>query len=398
MPISLDHEGHEYAVIEINPALEFIKGFNGLEASEIYCDEGLWKRQYKFKSTTSWEWIHKMLLMHAASENDYCHVYLYDLESETPDLPIMVYHIWNQIMVPDAVPEDPETHYLQTDDKTPMRLTAVPKNPKMQFDRLAVDINNDGVEIVYAGDRAEIDALYDGIDIQRGQTVGNPVNDFSFTFLSENEMNITELIEPDMTKFIHLEGAIKPRTMEMQAFYAGLEGNFTNCTFQFNNVEGFCKLIVVNPAYEWFYNHANHNGVIERLMVKDTKTGEAQSIYYLNMEGYLKEKDDLVIDIPICDKNDYDIQIVFFRGDNVADTDYITIVNDLVFMGSDYNTEEAVGLSEEIPISPITYVRRPTTDIQAASVATLAAETGGGEGDDEIPHSNGYVIARVISF
>lgn len=82
---------HRYRVVQQNAALAVYDGLDEF-ISNI---GGVWTKDKTYDVGDDINFIYEFLLTQKESENDYAHIYIYDLSSETPETAIYVYHIHN---------------------------------------------------------------------------------------------------------------------------------------------------------------------------------------------------------------------------------------------------------------------------------------------------------------
>lgn len=82
--------GHQYRIVQTNPALAYYDGKDEF-ISEV---EGVWTKDKTYTFEES-EVDLMVLLTESAGDSDFAHVYIYDLNGDTPDVACRVYHFQN---------------------------------------------------------------------------------------------------------------------------------------------------------------------------------------------------------------------------------------------------------------------------------------------------------------
>lgn len=86
-------EDHQYRIVQQNPALAIYDG----KDSNISNQSGVWTKDktYTFDGVT--EITYNFLLTASTGGSDYVHIYVYDINGETPETAIRVYHVKNEL-------------------------------------------------------------------------------------------------------------------------------------------------------------------------------------------------------------------------------------------------------------------------------------------------------------
>lgn len=84
---------HRYRIVQRNSALQFYKGIDGYVSES----NGIWTKDKNYSVGDDTEFIYKFLMTESEGDSDYVHIWLYDLDSETPDEAIRTYHIKNSL-------------------------------------------------------------------------------------------------------------------------------------------------------------------------------------------------------------------------------------------------------------------------------------------------------------
>ena len=94
IPMKASGETH-YRIVQQNPALSY---YSGVDAN-ISNNGGIWTKdkEYTFPDSTGPSELLEFLLTESSGDTDYIHIYIYDLDSETPDQIIRTYHIKNEL-------------------------------------------------------------------------------------------------------------------------------------------------------------------------------------------------------------------------------------------------------------------------------------------------------------
>lgn len=117
--------GHRYRVDQYNPALQFFAHDNRVENAD-----GLWIKSAEYDWTDKpedEECEYYLCLMPSTGETDYVHLYLYDLDGDTPSLVTRTYHIRNLINFrPSEEEEEPEPGPSEPEEFTQMVQVSTP--------------------------------------------------------------------------------------------------------------------------------------------------------------------------------------------------------------------------------------------------------------------------------
>lgn len=83
-----------YRIVQTNPALAYYDG----KDEYVSNDDGVWTkdRTYEFGEEEE-ELLLSFLMTQSAGADDYAHIWVYDLDSETPDVAFRTYHIKNEL-------------------------------------------------------------------------------------------------------------------------------------------------------------------------------------------------------------------------------------------------------------------------------------------------------------
>lgn len=94
IPMKASGDTH-YRIVQQNPALAYYKSID----PNITNQDGIWTKdkEYTFPDSTGSSEELKFLLTQSSGDADYVHIYIYDLDSETPDQIIRTYHIMNAL-------------------------------------------------------------------------------------------------------------------------------------------------------------------------------------------------------------------------------------------------------------------------------------------------------------
>lgn len=94
IPMKATGDTH-YRIVQQNPALEY---YNGTDPN-VSNNGGIWTKdkEYTFPDDIGPSELFEFLLTESSGDTDYIHIYIYDLDSETPDQIIRTYHIKNEL-------------------------------------------------------------------------------------------------------------------------------------------------------------------------------------------------------------------------------------------------------------------------------------------------------------
>jgi hypothetical protein len=94
--------GHQYRVVQQNPALAYFDS-----DPFIVNVSGTWSKDKSYQlAEDEGTFIYSFTLTQSSGSNDYVHIYVYDLDGETPDNAIRTYHIKNELNFEGTSPED----------------------------------------------------------------------------------------------------------------------------------------------------------------------------------------------------------------------------------------------------------------------------------------------------
>lgn len=258
---------HRFRIRQTNPAL-----VNWSQDPTIDVEDGLYVKDKTYDPLPKDEedFIYYFCLQPSTGDNDYVHIIVYDLDSETPDTGIFSFHVKNELTKVVTEP-DPEP-------KTPGPETPAAPDPEP-----------------------------------------TPVQSITLDFGSAAEGSCGVTQAEDGSYTVALTGEIHSIVDRMQEMYPGLEGN---CTYINIRVQNFSKnaarLMIFNPAYAAFYGN-------------DDTVKYEDGVYYLDARFAPPDPTDFTLTIPIGDDASSDIQVMFLTEDD-QNCELITIINDLVFL------------------------------------------------------------------
>lgn len=91
---------HQYRIVQQNAALQYYDGKDEFVSNQ----EGIWTKDKTYTFIDETEVVYNFLLTESSGDNDYAHIHVYDLSSDTPETAIRVYHIKNELAFTDSTP------------------------------------------------------------------------------------------------------------------------------------------------------------------------------------------------------------------------------------------------------------------------------------------------------
>lgn len=289
IPLKAEGDSH-YRIVQQNPALEF---YNGRD-EYISNKEGTWTKDKTYTVTQgSGEFLYSFLMTKTTGEDDYVHIYLYDLDGSEPDKAIRTYHIQNKLTFTDQV-------------------TAVVA----------------GVRMLSLGD---------------GSLGGSNVKGLTYSYYSsfENTPGIEEVPTDNERTFayqINLSGEIHDQASEIARSGNSIITPCTMLSFWVNAPGAHLMVTSYNPIYKY-------------MSPADEKVITAEGIAYTQQElAVMEDADGFWVDIPISEYKDYPI-VCIVEDMDTGDTMMVTIQNQLTFLPEETEPYEILMSSRSVGVN-----------------------------------------------
>lgn len=280
IPLKAEGDSH-YRLVQQNPALEY---YNGRD-EYISNKEGTWTKDKTYTITHgSGEFLYSFLMTKTTGDDDYVHIYLYDLDAEEPDKAIRTYHIQNKLTFSDQ----------------PVQVVA-------------------GVKL---------------LSLEDGSIGGSNVKGLTYSYFSsyENAPGIEEVPMDDPNIFayqVNLSGEIHDQASEIVRTGNFTMGPCTMISFWVNAPGAHLKVTTYNPMYKY-------------VTPPDEQVITAEGIAYTQQELAVKDDaDGFWMDIPITDHKDYPI-VCIVEDMDTGEVMMVTIQNQLTFLAEEMEPYEVL--------------------------------------------------------